>query len=167
MSVASKTIAMAVEGVQYETTLSRAALAIVAGAGSGALLVSAFVMATEFGEPVPTFIAGIEGASSIFGFAFAAWIVGLVILAPIPWLTLHRRHRRTWRVAAALGASLASIVGLVISAAILMDFGEIIQGQMALKDILSTIGIGCLFGIAGAIVGVIVWRVAYRQSGPF
>ena len=129
---------MADRTVHYETTLSRAALALLAGVSIGAMLVCGFVMAIELSESVPSYAASLEAA----GDAFAGWAVGLSVLASIPWLILHRMRLRSCPVAAALGATLAFLIGVVIADGALMDAPKVVLGHAVAQDFFPAVCIG-------------------------
>jgi hypothetical protein len=135
---------------EYHTTLARAALALLVGTIVGALLTSGYMVVAELGHPVPSFTAAIRGSAEIFPYAVIAWAMGLGLIAPVPWLILHRRKLRSWPVAAGLGAVLAFLVALP---------GPVVLHLPAI----AALAVASFFGLFGAIVGIVVWRVAYRR----
>jgi hypothetical protein len=151
------------KSAEYKTTLLRAAISLAVGAVVGALLVSAWMMAAELDQPVPSLSAALDGAVWIFAYAFAVWAIGLVVVAPIPWLILHDMNYRTWPVAVIVGAVLTFMVTVVIAVAFLVDVPHLMQGYGNARQLTVSVIVAGLFGFAGAVVGVVVWRVAYYR----
>jgi hypothetical protein len=157
----SKARRLMLKNAEYETTLPRAVLALGLGAVVGALLVSAWMIASELGQPVPTLTAAIDGAAWAFRYGLAIWGAGLVIVAPIPWLILHRGHYRTWLVAAMLGAVLAFFIALIAAVPFLVDVPQLMHGYINTRELFAAFSAAGVCGVAGAIDGIVVWRAAY------
>jgi hypothetical protein len=157
----------------YETTLSRAVLALVVGTIVGTIIVTLFAVLTdinyfrEYGGPgvIPL----------VFIYAAFFWGAGLFLVAPLPWVILHRYHQRTWPLAVAFGIILTFVVvlglmtygfGLFTSGYSAADNGGPlwIDGRLTLHGWAEAAKVAAMCGVAGALVGLVVWRVAYRAS---
>ena len=122
---------------------------------------------------------GLQNGLLIFAYAACVWAAGLILVASVPWAILHYNEKRSWRVAVALGALLTFVVtfGLITN-----GFGLIVSGNFSAGDAggpawvdsrLTLHGWADAFqtalvcSAAGALVGLVVWRTAYRrvQSG--
>ena len=89
--------------------------------------------------------------------ALVPWGAGLVVVGAPFWVALHRSDKRDWRSAAGLGAILAgSFPGLLVGLAAAAGPPDIIVLAWA-------IGAPIGFAVIGALVGLVVWRVAYRE----
>src|SRR5262249_45232351 len=102
-------------------------------------------------------MAATYGVKSIF-FAslapFMVWLFGLILFASVPWWLLHKLGQRDWLTAVLLGIVLTVAVWFLVVPGISFQAGTIrAVAESALR-----------FAAAGAIVGFIVWRVAYRRS---
>jgi hypothetical protein len=102
-------------------------------------------------------LEGLKAALVIFAMLAGLWAVGLVLFASLPWLILHRKGKRSWGSAVALGTVLSFVVtlGLLTQALARSDGGPgTIDGRLAFA---------LVCGLIGAIVGAVVWRTAYRR----
>jgi uncharacterized protein DUF3592 len=139
----------------YETSLPRVALGLAAGAIVGAALTMPLGF-DDIGDLQD--LPGLKAALVIFAGLAALWAAGLVLFASLPWLILHRKGKRSWGNAVALGTVLTFMVtlGLLTQAFARSDGGPgTIDGRLAFA----------LFcGLVGAIVGAVVWRTAYRRA---
>ncbi len=126
-------------------------LGVLAGAAAGGFLLSAEAFVAMAWPPYgcgPACGSAMLGTLLFLGLAslIAAFIygLGLALLAGPLWWLLHRSGYRGWLAAVLLGAVLNLVVGVVIAGCSL--------GIVA-----------CLTG-TGAVVGLLVWRVAYRKT---
>ncbi len=105
------------------------------------------------------------------------WVFGLVICAPIPWLLLHVLGLRGWLTAVGLGAIETFVVVLGLSThgfGLLLGSGKFsagdANGQTVVDNVLTPYGwqraseSAALLAVAGAVVGFVVWRTAYRRN---
>ena len=175
------------ERAEYIATIPRALLALVGGAVTGA-----FVFLLEIGALLavrPTKLGEINDyigttnsdlflVFAIYGFMFFAG--GLLIAGAPFWWCLHRLNRRNWYDAVGLGLVLGAAgfvaiamwdpnwAGLSVISFLTEEFG----GITAVNDQLTRDGWEALFrgpfiiGIAGAIAGLAIWKIAYRKSAP-
>ena len=84
-------------------------MALLAGAGAGAVLV---VLWSFWGYADPRYVRDYWRRDALIVFTYAAvvWAAGLLVIAPVPWLMLHRNGWRSWWIAAVLGAGLSFVV---------------------------------------------------------
>lgn len=141
----------------YETTLPRAALAICCGAIVGALilalyLVREFFFADNFVAILPQ--VALAAFLKLLPFCF----VGLVGFAVVPWWLLHRWNYRGWKSAVALGVGLAYLFPVI---AFLIDAGGKIPADV--PDWSYILAVFIRVGGIGGVVGLIIWRIAYRR----
>jgi uncharacterized membrane protein len=112
--------------------------------------------------------------TSIFAFAWGAWVVGFLIFAAWPWTALHRRGHRTLLVAVFAGA-LATFFGQFMLStgfltACVRNMSSSVGGvQMWESGSLTTAGWIRAFNqslitlVIGAFAAAILWRIAYRK----
>ena len=143
------------------TNPRRATLAATAGAVVGALGVTIIVLL------LATAATGIVNASDliiailIFIVALVGWSLGLFLFGLPLWWLFHRNGWRGRRVAMLLGAATTYVIVflLEISGGIFaVATGDNDGGHLA-----SLVWAG-LMALLGAIVALVIWRVAYRQS---
>ena len=173
------------ERAEYVSTIPRALLALIGGAVTGTvafLLEIAVLLAVrpnklgEINDYIGTTSSDLFLVFTIYGFIFFAG--GLLIVGAPLWWGLHRMKRRNWYDAAGLGVVLGAAgfvfigmwdpnwAGLSVISFITEEFG----GITAANDQLTRDGWEALFrgpfitGIAGAFVGLAIWRIAYRKS---
>ena len=156
----------------YTTNLTRAALGLVAGVVAGAVLVTLldFVGATGVNPN------RVGEATFIFMWAAAVWAGGLIVFALIPWYFLDHFGLRGWPVAVALGVVLTFLVVLMIQT---HGFGAYagsgsfsaadnngstwIDGRLTPHGWAEAVHFSSICGGIGGIVGIAVWRMAYRR----
>jgi hypothetical protein len=170
--------------VAYVTTFRRAALALLVGAAAPAVssalveaiagLCGAYGTNFSFHEPAQVL--------SFFGTRRSVWILlwiaGLSIFGVPAWLLLHWMNLRSWPNAVALGFGtcfllvfgLSTGFGLLPydppgSASMASDSGGVTMVNGVLTQhgwfgaSISSLG----WGIVGAVVGLVIWRAAYRK----
>lgn len=157
----------------YSTNLTRAIFGIVAGAMTGAILVTlwSFVGMTRFDEH------WLRHALAIFTYAAGVWAAGLILVAPVPWFILHRCGLRSWPMSLALGLTLTFVVVLGL---LTNGFGAVASpsglsaadnggptwtdGRLTPHGWFEAFQFAAMCGAVGAAVGLAVWRVAYRRD---
>jgi hypothetical protein len=138
----------------------RASLAAAAGAVIGALGVVAVVL-------VFAAMAGGVSASDlvvsilIFVVALIGWSLGLFLFGLPLWWLFHRSGWRGRRVAMLLGAITTFIIVVLLE----MSGGvlAVTTGDSEASHHMSLVWAGVM-AVLGAIVALVIWRVAYRQS---
>ena len=120
----------------------------------------------------------LRGALVVFVYAAVVWAIGLVAVAAVPWAFLHHYGYRNWPVAVALGAILTFIV---VSGFLTNGFGAYagsgglsaadngeptwVDGRLTAHGWSEALIFAAICSTAGAIVGLVVWRTAYRRAG--
>jgi hypothetical protein len=148
---------MSVDGLT--TNPRRATLAAAAGALVGATGVVAAVLlfaATAAGVRASDLVVAIL----IFLVAFVGWSLGLFLLGVPLWWLFHRNGWRGRRVAMLLGAFTTFVIVLAL---------EISGGVFAVATgddghLISFVWIAVM-AVLGAIVALVIWRIAYRPAG--
>lgn len=148
---------------------------IAAGAIAGGLLVILGLSATGLWSG--TLTAGdLLMLIPVFVGAALTWGQGLIVFAALPWYVLHRLGLRGWRTAITLGAGLTFTAGALFQFMELWNragqtgtYGDgtgtiLIDGWPTLYGWRVTLELPILLALAGAIVGWVVWRVAYGKS---
>ena len=161
-------------GWEYETTLPRAALALATGTVAGALLVTLAMLPLRDLAYFVTF--GLPVAATMFIYAAFFWAAGLALVAPVPWALLHHCRWRSWPSAMTLGVVLTFIVtfgmfthwfGLDVPAGLVAasDSGgrTVIDGRLTAHGWFAGFQLALFCSAAGALVGLVVWRTAYRR----
>jgi hypothetical protein len=159
---------------KYETNLPRAALGLVVGTVAGASLIELWFLSEV--RDLQELPLALQAASAIFIYAAFFWAAGLFLVAPLPWALLHHCGMRSWLSALALGAALTFGVMLAggtywfglrapgdLSAADLAGRTTWTDGRLTLHGWTNAVGHALLFSITGALVGLVVWRTAYRR----
>jgi hypothetical protein len=142
----------------YVTTPARVAMALLAGAATGGILNAVvYFLAARIGlfggaedrEPLVMYPLTIIG-SIVYG-------VGLLAASPF-WYVLHRWGIRQWWVAASLGGglSLFAIVAFLLA-------GNLAAGRAVSAFDPALIAVVATVAAIGIVVGLTVWRVAYRR----
>lgn len=138
---------------EYETTLGRAALALIAGAGMGVALLTAIVIMFDDPNVNALVLFASQTAPLVFGFL----LTGLVIVGAPIWWCLHRLGLRGWG-AMVFGAALGPY-------GVLLIFFTLAEGPAALPAALRTF-VQSEYAAAvpafGA-MGAVIWAVAYRR----
>ena len=137
----------------------REALGLALGALTGGGLTTA-------GMIVPDLMAGRSGDPALMSplyllvvvAAVLIWALGLLLVGAPAWAVLHQVGRRGWRSAVISGA------GLSLAAALLL--GALLGMRDAMPR--SVIGFWPEFGLSliGAVVGLVIQRIAYRRAPP-
>ena len=164
------------EGHAHETSLLRAALAIAVGTMTGACLVTLFAVLSDL-EYFLEYGHQTDAALLVFIYAATIWGVGLCLFAPLPWAILHHYTRRTWPIAVVFGTTLTFVValGLVTKGFNLFTFAEgfsatdndrptWVDGRLTPHGWVEALKVALTCSIAGALVGGVVWRTAYRTA---
>jgi hypothetical protein len=163
------------ERIGHETSLLRAALALAVGTLTGASLVTLFAVLTDL-EYFREYGLQTDAASLVFTYAATAWAAGLCLIAPLPWAILHRYGKRSWWIAMAFGTILTFVVALGLMTKgfnlfVLVDGFSAsdsggptwIDGQLTRHGWVEALIVALACSVAGALVGFVVWRIAYRS----
>ena len=160
--------------VMHTTNLPRAALAIVVGTIVGAILVALW---SFWGNTDLQYLREYWHRDALIVFSYAAfvWAAGLIVVAPGPWAILHYNGMRSWWIAIALGAILTFVVafGLITRGFNLFvvsdgfsssdNGGPIwIDGRLTPHGWAEASQFALICSALGSIVGLAVWRTAYR-----
>ena len=149
---------MSVEGLS--TNPRRATLAAAAGAVIGALGVVAAVLlfaAMASGVRASDLVVSIL----IFLVALVGWSLGLFLLGLPLWWLFHRNGWRSRRVAMLLGAFTTFVIVLLLERS--GGFLAVATGDNSGEDLISFVWIGVM-AVLGAIVALVIWRIAYRPG---
>ncbi len=162
----------------YATNLQRAALGVLVGTITGAILVAIW---SFWGNTDFQYLREYWHRDALIVFTYAAfvWAAGLTIVAPGPWVMLHRNGLRSWWVAVVLGATLTFVValGLLTDGFGLISFSNItsaadsggptrIDGRLTPHGWAEASKFALICSMLGAFVGLAVWRTAYRWEPP-
>lgn len=143
------------------TTPRRATLAAAAGALIGALGVAIVVLllATAGAEAVN--LSDLIVSILIFIVALVGWSLGLFLVGLPLWWLFHRNGWRSWRVAMLLGAFTTFVIVLLLerSGGIL----AVATGDNEGGDLISFAWVAVM-AVLGAIVALVIWRIAYRPA---
>ena len=149
----------------------RAVEALVAGAATGAAAVAGlYVCALVRGSPSPDTHVFAPFVGFVFMFAFAGWAVGLIALAAPLWWVLHKAGARSWQAAVIFGATAAFLGHAGLDAVGFRVITPAIDGLFSNDHSLATSGpwgtyrAHLAFAVIGAIVALVVWRIAYRPA---
>ena len=161
----------------YETTLPRTVLGFAAGTLAGAILVA--LWAVLDGTDLQSLRQyGLRDGLYVFVPALFLWGGGLLLVATLPWLVLHRRQMRSPPVAVVLGTVLTFLTVLAITTRGfgLWDIGSFsaadnggatwIDGRLTAHGWAEALKAALVFCPLGAIVALVVWRTAYRRTPP-
>lgn len=158
----------------YTTSLPRAALGIAAGVITGAALITlwSFEGMTTYDEH------WLRHGLAVFMYAAVVWAAGLIVVAAVPWAFLHHYELRGWPVAIGLGAILTF---LVVFGFLTNGFGAYaasgnlsaadnggptwVNGRLTSHGWSEAFIFAAICSAAGAVVGLVVWRTAYRRAG--
>jgi hypothetical protein len=138
-----------------------ATLAVTAGAAIGALGVAIVVLSLATAGTEAVNLSDLIVSILIFIVALVGWSLGLFLFGLPLWWLFHRSGRRSWRVAMLLGAFTTFVIVLLLerSGGIL----AVATGDTEAGQLISFIWIGVM-AVLGAIVALVIWRIAYRPS---
>jgi hypothetical protein len=142
---------------EYHTSPERAVLGLAAGAATGAYVLTlwSYLSVGHLQDP-----HHLQATQLFFSLMLFIWTAGLIAVGAPVWWLLHRLGLRHWLVAIATGVVLLALVGLALQSGIeFEDNGS--PGVTRLTDE----GFYMLV-VTGALVALVVWRVAYRRSKP-
>lgn len=141
------------------TNPRRATLAAAAGALVGALGVAIVVLLLATTGTDAVNLSDLIVSILIFVVALVGWSLGLFLVGLPLWWLFHRSDRRSWRVAMLLGAFTTFVIVLLLerSGGIL----AVATGHTQAGQLISFIWIGVM-AVLGAIVALVIWRIAYR-----
>lgn len=141
----------------YDATLDRVGLALAVGSGLGGALV--VMLRLIAGERNPMFLTG----SWLLGTVFVA--IGITAVVGPLWLVLHVAGLRRARHAALVGAlsALAIFVGAQTWGFGMLDM-PVMDNRTWIYVWLSALATSAILAAAAALIGVIMWRIAYRRQ---
>jgi MFS family permease len=149
----------------YQTTLKRALLgagvvSLLGGVGLTTVMQLAFgAVETRPGEAPVLLVLAILAV--MVTLAIGA-LIGLV--APL-WRWLDRRGHRRWRTAALVGAGPGALAGVALSIVVALRSHEQHSGVAEFIGYYGAAAVMCvLFALAGAAIGALIWRIAYRKA---
>lgn len=155
--------------------------AVLVGALTGGLATaSRFVWGTANNLGVEYIIRyGLIPTLTIFISSFVVWLAGLAVCGTPCWYVLHKRGLRSWYTAALLGVTLTFLVSFAIQTDLFQLLPAPINsnysasdngGPLIVNNRLTPHGwwetaYGSLInGVAGMVVALVIWRIAYRRS---
>lgn len=167
---------MARTGFENRLAPARVGLAILAGALTGAVIVSLHWLTTVVRVLGIAYLTGggARGILVVFIGAFLAWLAGLILIGGPTWWLLHRHQFRGWRAAALTGMAATFAAGLILAIPLPHKGGGYSEadrgGAVIENDHLTVYGWeraaegALLLSFVGGAVAIIVWRVAYRRA---
>jgi hypothetical protein len=167
-----------------ETTLLRALIALAICSGAIALMMTASTASGWLANPslgphgVFETVLSVVAILGLWSFNIAAV---LTLFAGGPWAILHRLGARSWWIAPLAGFVVAFGIAFFVTVSNAYVFPQLdtsawIDGKAtALNGRLTDYGVsiygavaaarnGAAFGVIGAIVGISLWRIAYRRK---
>ena len=151
----------------------RAVEALFSGAVIGAAAVAGLYLCSLVrGGPSPDTHVFAPFVAFVFMLAFAGWAVGLIVLAAPLWWVLHKAGARSWQAAVIFGAIAAFLGHVGLEAfglrAITPAIDGLFSGDHSLAPSASwgAYRARLAFAIIGAIIALVVWRIAYRRPEP-
>ena len=141
---------------RYETTLDRAGLAIAAGGALVGVLTTILVLVGGQRDPISLALA------FVLGTVFA--VIGITAVAGPAWLAMHLAGYR----GPAQAALLAAICSLVVFAAgQTYGFGlfdmPVTDTRTLIFRYVSAFATATVLALVAALIGVVMWRLAYRR----
>lgn len=142
---------------RYDASLDRAGLALGVGAALGGAIVLALVLAAGTRDPLQLVTAWVIGAVFVG--------IGITAVAGPLWLVMHVAGLRRARHAALVGAvtAMAIFVGAQTWGFGLLDMPVIDTNTLVVKW-LSAVATSAVVAVFAALIGVIMWRIAYRRQ---
>jgi hypothetical protein len=141
------------------TNPRRATLAVTAGAVIGALGVAIVVLLLATAGTEAVNLSDLIISILIFLVALVGWSLGLFLLGLPLWWLFHRNGWRGWRVAMLLGAFTTFVIVLLLE--ISGGIFAVATGNSDGGDLISFVWIAVM-ALLGAIVALVIWRIAYR-----
>jgi hypothetical protein len=145
----------------YETSWPRAACALAAGAAAPPILFLLVLTIMSPEEPAAQRAAWmiVTDFLEVFAFVFVQLFIVLIGLGGPVWMLMHALRLRGWG-AAILGGAAAATTFAVLMAYL---FEDSVKGH-PFRDLL--LSYFPKFIPVGALIGLIVWAVAYRRPAP-
>lgn len=144
--------------------------ALIAGAVAGAAMVAAW---TGF----PLFLRSQPNADALtlltFSVAILVWAGGLALVGAPLWAVLHARGLRSAAHAVAVGAVATFLASAILLLLLPWGMGDLNEGgRWIIQDGARTpygwwvlLRSASLMALSGALVGLLIWRIAYRREG--
>ncbi len=167
---------MARTGSEYRLAPACVGLAILAGALTGAIVVTLHWLNMVVHVLGLAYLTGggVHGAVVFLIGAFLAWLAGLVLIGGPAWWLLHRHGFRGWRAAGLAGMAATFAAGLILAIPLPHTGGGYSEadrsGVLIENDQLTAYGWekaaegAFLLSFVGGAVALVVWRVAYRRA---
>lgn len=145
---------------------------------SGALLGAGMVFGVRLYEDFSTDyrVENVSLVAFVFAVAFVTWLVSISLLGGPIWFWLHRAGLRHLWVAAIVGALVPMFGSVAYSTNMFKGrtdsgYSEYAGGgQIWESGVLTPFGWqsafqgALVYGVMGAVIGCLIWRVAYRRS---
>ncbi|HEY1880049.1 MAG TPA: hypothetical protein VGG68_08965 [Caulobacteraceae bacterium] len=166
---------MARAGSEYRLAPARVGLAILAGALTGAIVVTLHWLTMVVRVLGFAYLSGggVQGTVVVVLGAFLAWLAGLILIGGPAWWLLHRHQFRGWRSAGLVGMVATFVAGMILAVPLPHKGGGYSEadrgGVLIEKDRLTAYGwekateAAFLLSFVGGAVALVVWRVAYRR----
>lgn len=162
----------------YETTPGRVIVSIIYGALLGAGIICGVDLWGAYLTHGKDYFVQYDlfKANDIFIVAFLVWVTSISLCGGPVWWWLHRKRLRQLWVAAVAGAIIPFVVTFAISTQLFtgrmsgLSSSSSDGGQKWKDGVLTTFGWQMAFegaltyGVMGAIIGCLIWRLAYRRS---
>ena len=142
---------------RYEATLDRAGLALGIGSALGGGIALGLLMLGGTRDPLALSAMWVMGSLMVG--------IGITAVAGPLWLVMHVAGLRKMRHAAMVGATtaLAIFVGAQTYGFGMFE-GPIMDGRTALFRWISAGATSLILALVAALIGAIMWRVAYRRQ---
>jgi hypothetical protein len=139
----------------------RATLAATVGALIGALGVAIVVLLLATAGTGVLNLSDLIVSILIFLVALVGWSLGLFLFGLPLWWLFHRNGWRGWRVAMLLGAFTTFVIVLLLE----MSGGifAVATGNSDGGDLISFVWVAVM-ALLGAVVALVIWRIAYRPA---
>ena len=140
----------------------RATLAVIAGAIVGALGVAILVLLLATAGTGALNLSDLIVSILIFIVALTGWSLGLFLFGLPLWWLFHRNGWRGRRVAMLLGAFTTFVIVLLLE--ISGGIFAVATGDTTGGHLISFVW-AAVMAVLGAIVALVIWRIAYRPVG--
>jgi uncharacterized membrane protein YiaA len=163
---------------RQQTRASRVIIAVLVGATASATIDAALVfiqLRAQVGV-IHTNHYLADKSREVFVYAFIIFLVGIVVFGLPVWRALHTTGRRAWFHAVIAGATVPFVVYLALSTGFFTghangnwsyygDGGKHwVDGVITMFGVRMAVQNAAQLGLMGALVGLVIWRVAYRRE---
>lgn len=151
--------------MEYETSLARVLAALIIGALVGALIILSIDLMDAYKKSWKyDFIWYLrKNGPFVFSVSYVFFLVSLVIFGGPVWYLLHKLDRRQFYI--------ALLAGAIVPVVVFVSFIQICYVSMDRCPIppyfnyFAMIIYSIFIAASGAVIGLTIWRVAYRKSG--